>query len=546
MVNGGVPAGYALTNSGTLDGPVTLAAGAYLRNASGATIVGSGNAAISAGAGATVVNAGLIDPANYGVYLPDGGTVTNVSGGTIAGTVAGVKISGGAGTVINAGSIYGTGVPSSGVDLNAAAASPTAPAERTAALIQGGLEGVLSAGTYSATVSNFATIDATGRVTGGYGVLIQGNGTVSNPGTAALIEGNGGIRPPRRTVSNAGHHRHFARGLFGGHHWRRRTGQQCRHRVADRRLGRHSRSTAPAPSPTPAPSSCLRTEARISASISTAPALHQRRHGVADRRLSRRRFHRRRGHRQQRRHDRRSAGTFVLAYGVAIAGAGTVTNAGTASLIEGEGGVSIGGSGAVTNAGTIAADAPGPGGVGVALGTGGSVSNASGGTIVGSVAGVNPGGATGTVTNAGSIAATGAGSTCVEPVSGGAVTNQTGGTIDGTLYGVQSSNAATVTNAGRVGVSAAIGIGLSSGMVTNAANATIAGTSAGIRIFIGGTVVDAGTISGGGDAVMYAGSANRLVVDPGAVFNGAVDGGNTVGATVASTLEWRPARRPAR
>ena len=118
-----VPAGYTvtilgtLTNTGTLTTPVTITAGGYFQNASGGTIVGSGVDAIRAGAGATVVNAGLIDPANYGVYLPSGGTTTNVSSGTIVGTVAGVKIAGGTGTVVNAGSIFGTGTGSSGVDL---------------------------------------------------------------------------------------------------------------------------------------------------------------------------------------------------------------------------------------------------------------------------------------------------------------------------------------------------------------------------------------------------------------------------------------------
>jgi len=108
-----VPAGYAITDLGTLinagafASPITLTAGGYFRNASGATIVGSGSAAVRAGAGATVVNAGLIDPANYGVYLPDGGSVTNVSNGTIVGTTDGVKIAGGTGTVTNAGSIAG-------------------------------------------------------------------------------------------------------------------------------------------------------------------------------------------------------------------------------------------------------------------------------------------------------------------------------------------------------------------------------------------------------------------------------------------------------
>ena len=34
-----------------------------------------------------------------------------------------------------------------------------------------------------------------------------------------------------------------------------------------------------------------------------------------------------------------------------------------------------------------------------------------------------------------------------------------------------------------------------------------------------------------------AGYANRLVIDPGAVFSGMVTGGNTIGSAVVSTLE---------
>jgi hypothetical protein len=52
------------------------------------------------------------------------------------------------------------------------------------------------------------------------------------------------------------------------------------------------------------------------------------------------------------------------------------------------------------------------------------------------------------------------------------------------------------------------------------------------------TVVNAGTITGSRDAVQFAaGYANRLGIDPGAVFSGNVTGGNAIGAGPVSTLE---------
>ena len=93
--------------------------------------------------------------------------------------------------------------------------------------------------------------------------------------------------------------------------------------------------------------------------------------------------------------------------------------------------------------------------------------------------------------NAGTITGTSAGSTGVLLVSGGAVTNMVHGVIGGAGYGVNISGAA-------------------------------------------GTVENAGTIAGTSDAVEFGGGLpNLLIVDPGAVFDGTVNGG--VGS--ASTLE---------
>src|SRR5262249_21423497 len=77
------------------------------------------------------------------------------------------------------------------------------------------------------------------------------------------------------------------------------------------------------------------------------------------------------------------------------------------------------------------------------------------------------------------------------------------------------------------------------GTITNVLGGTIVGNMSGIVIKGGaGTVSNAGSIIGGTYAVQFAsGFANRLIIDSVAYFNGTVDGGNSIGSGVASTLE---------
>lgn len=100
---------------------------------------------------------------------------------------------------------------------------------------------------------------------------------------------------------------------------------------------------------------------------------------------------------------------------------------------------------------------------------------------------------------------------------GGTITNQSSGTISGDTGILVSAEPGTVVNAGG-----------------------IYGTVHGVALVSGGSVTNqsGGTISGRTDALQVkAGYAARLAIDPGAVFVGTVNGGNTIGGAAVSTLE---------
>jgi Hint domain len=267
------------------------------------------------------------------------------------------------------------------------------------------------------------------------------------------------------------------------------------------------------------------------------------------------------------------AGTY--GYGVLIDGATSApssvingSTADTAALITGYAGVDLGGIGTVRNLGTIV----GTGGDGLELpGTANAANGATNMTTallqgrIGAEIGAGD-----TLVNFATIEGTGTSSTGVK-LHGSSVTNQATGLIIG-AYGIGGvGSASTVFNFGTVigqGGTDAEGVYLDKGgFVSNAADGTIANLSTistyaavgaygatatlinaglitaangpGVFIGHGGTVVaSAGVIGGTTDAMyFYHGYANRLIVDQGAMFAGAVDGGNTIGATAVSTLE---------
>lgn len=192
--------------------------------------------------------------------------------------------------------------------------------------------------------------------------------------------------------------------------------------------------------------------------------------------------------------------------------------------------------GTMINAGTLDA-ASGGTGVGVYF-EGGSLANS--GVLEGFTNGLRaPDGLGGTVINSGTITNTsgiGTGASLYDAT----LDNQVLGTVSG-FIGVQLGASAALVNDALVSGSNE-GIYSVGGAVTNEAGAVITGGRFGLSGY--GSFVNAGTIGAtmsSGYAVSLAGTRDSLlVVDPGAAFVGKVDGGNPVGSSYVSTLEFRP------
>ena len=550
----------AITNAGRITGgyAVLLNAGGSVTNAAGGSISGSSlGIEIQNGLG-TVTNAGSISSAaHYGVTLNSGGNVTN--SGSIVGFEDGVRIQGVAGSVTNSGKIEGTfddgiGFFAGGAITNAAGGSISSTGATGAAVFITGAAGTvtnngsivdtvhagirLSLGgsiandtlasivAYSngidtigapATVTNSGSINATGA--NAAGIYVESTGAVTNTSTGSVTSNKFGVflEGGFSTLQNYGSVLAVADGAVAG-----RGGAITNAAGASISGGSIGVYVKYRDSGTVTNSGSISGTGTSSAGIDLADG------GVAT----------------------NLAGATVSGkfFGVFLNGApGTVANAGTitsasygavsleaggritnavgALVSGGSNGIYVKAGGTVTNSGSV--KATGAGGAGVDLASGGSVGNVASGSITGTSFGVFVTGAAGTVANDGLI--TGAHGVALQ--AGGSLTNTA--SIQGGVAGVfVQVGAGTVTNTGTITATAAGGAGAdveAGGGITNNTGGSISGAAFGVFVSGGsGTVTNAGTISGGSYAVKFSGpGANRLVVNPGAAFVGGVGGAST-------------------
>ncbi|HEY4174968.1 MAG TPA: Hint domain-containing protein [Rhodopila sp.] len=489
----------------TLSVGVVLTAGGSVTNGSNAEISSPDYGILAFGTASTVFNQGTISGQyNVGVDLLGGGVVSNASTGIIDGGQYGVKAgSGNAATVTNAGYIGGYAVDGV-VLLDGGTLSNT-----TGGTITGGRLGVLAQGSTVATVTNAGFIAGYTFV----GVVLLAGGTVDNqaPGRiAGRVDGIYASGSVNSTIVNAG----IVYGVdYSG---------------VFLRAGGSLTNTGNISAPTFGVLVAGQPGTVLNAGSISASA------------------------------EFVSTDTAFASAGVLLDDGGLVTNSAGDAITSNWNGVQIFyGSGTVINAGTIATSVESlPAGTtfvsnGVELADGGLVTNAGAGTITSYSFGVQIFNASGTVANAGSISdaeyKNGAG---VQLDDGGLVTNSLGGRITSEWMGVQIFGSpadgvdGTVINQGTILAFDPIGDGAgvwihAPGAVTNAPGGLISGGADGVVAYYQTTLVNQGTIFGTDNAfiAVHAGFADRVIDRPGGVFSGTVDGGNTIGSAIYSTLE---------
>ena len=175
---------------------------------------------------------------------------------------------------------------------------------------------------------------------------------------------------------------------------------------------------------------------------------------------------------------------------------------------------------------------------GITLSTSGSYTSpltlTSGGAVLNSGTGdaiFGPNTQAWTVQNAGTVAATGAGSTGIYLGAGGYVGNSN--FISGVAYGVKShfTAASTIVNSGTILATGANSVAVYGSTVTNTGTAAlISGASNGVHLLSGGALTNSGVIqgTGAGSTGVYAASTTTIV-DSGTI-SGALHGVDLVGA----------------
>lgn len=485
-------ASATVTNAGTITGNgvngsgIVLFTGGAVTNQSGGTV--SGRTGVR-GATATVVNAGRIEgTVGYGVSISGGGTVTNQSGGTITG-LHGLMIQDNTATVVNAGRIIGQDTTNGrGAMLAAGGTLSNASTGLISAAV--GID-IQNAG---ATIQNAGTVLA---ILGGVnpGITMRQGGVVTNQ-SSGRIQGVRGIviAGGAGTVSNSG------------------TIQGTNAAAISLAAGFANSVTL---SPLGSVIGTIDGGNTIGASAVSTLVLAS---AVSAGTLS-------------------GLGGSVVNFGRILVNTNANWVLGGTNVLAN--GISLTNSGTLSATGTVINDLSL--GFGLTFSSAGYAYNRATGTIVDTNA-VRANAAGLRVRNSGTLTGgSTAGGRGVALTPGGTLVNDTTGVISGlnAVYG--NALQTTITNSGSLIGTGASSVGVflnGGGMLTNQATGLVTGTIGVSVRGAAGTVTNAGTVVGsGGTAVsMIAGFAHTLQVSRGASFSGLIDGGNTIGSSIASTL----------